>query len=262
MLTRAQVAAKELEREAQEAARLAAAAASTGAIRLYDLHPFSNAEDDERLNKAAPKGHKKKTSAPKKDQRDGKTDANHNKPARAAARQPAARTGRARGKGSRETGDVQMADGEGEDVEMMAEEENDMLSTKANKPPRHAAAQQRRTAKAEVDDTDIHAAALIDQDEDEEPLHKRKKNKGRPQLAGQGLLHALAEAKTVSDENKVRIAESLLSADPSLATETDSNLQTALHRFCELPLRDPKRQEQLLDLLHAKGGAALIHTQD
>ncbi|CEL98323.1 unnamed protein product [Vitrella brassicaformis CCMP3155] len=86
--------------------------------------------------------------------------------------------------------------------------------------------------------------------------------KGRPQLAGQGLLHALAEAKTVSDENKVRIAESLLSADPSLATDTDSNLQTALHRFCELPLKDPKRQEQLLDLLHAKGGAALIRTQD
>uniref|UniRef100_A0A7S1PBC5 Uncharacterized protein n=1 Tax=Vitrella brassicaformis TaxID=1169539 RepID=A0A7S1PBC5_9ALVE len=86
--------------------------------------------------------------------------------------------------------------------------------------------------------------------------------KGRPQLAGQGLLHALAEAKSVPDEDKVRIAMSLLSADPSLATETDSNLQTALHRFCELPLKDPKRQEQLLDLLHAKGGAAIIRTQD
>ncbi|CEL98286.1 unnamed protein product [Vitrella brassicaformis CCMP3155] len=207
-------------------------------------------------------------------------------------------------------GDVQMGNGEGKDVEMMDEGENNMLAREAKKPARHAAAQQRRAPKAEVEEPDIHKAALIEGDEDEEPLRKRKRKKnkksvaraashdahgdmemdvgegmgggmalktavergmceavdallkGRPQLAGQGLLHALAEAKSVPDEDKVRIAMSLLSADPSLATETDSDLQTALHRFCELPLRDPKRQEQLLDLLHAKGGAAIIRTQD
>ncbi|CEM17808.1 unnamed protein product [Vitrella brassicaformis CCMP3155] len=157
-------------REAQEAS-LAAAAASTGAIRLDDLHPFGSGKDDERLNKAAPRRHKKKTSALKKDQRDGKTEADHHR------RPPPSRRGRARGKGSRQMGDVQMADGEGKDVEMMAEEENGMLSTKAKMPTRQAAVQPRRPAKAEVEEADIHEAALIYRDEDEEPLHKRKKNK-------------------------------------------------------------------------------------
>ncbi|CEM38547.1 unnamed protein product [Vitrella brassicaformis CCMP3155] len=312
MLTRAQAAAKkELERETQEAAQLAAVAAATGGIRLYDFNPFVDAEDDEPLDKAAQRRHKKKISAPEKDhQRDVRTGTNHNKSRGAAARQPAARRGRVKGKGSREMGDVHMGEGEGEDVEMMDQGDSNMLAREAKKPPHHAAAQQRRAAKEDMEKDDIHKAALIEGEKEEEPLRKKKRKrnkksvaraashdahgdmemdvveamgggmalktavergmcdavdallKQRQQLAGQGLLHALAEAKSVPDEDKVRIAEALLSADPSLATETDCNLQTALHRFCELPLKDPKRQEQLLDLLHAKGGAAIIHTQD